>query len=146
VARKPLEQSEMLLLSGRPSARCLAFISIGQVSLFAGFAVVTAAVVGGSGYVIREAHRQVAVVRSVAGLPTPPLVTPEMLQISSIALGRVPMAVINGVLVSEGAAIQLQTSGGIAILRVEKIKDGEVEFRYGREIFSVGLGATVHAR
>ena len=134
----------MLLLSRSHRFR-LAFISVGHIYFFAGFALTTAAVVGGSGYVIREAHRQVAVARSVAGLPNPPQVTAEMLKVSSIALGRTPMAVVNGSLVSEGTTLQLQTPEGTAIVRVKSITDGEVEFSYNRETISAGLGPTLHA-
>jgi hypothetical protein len=135
----------MLFPSRKIRVSRLAFISIGQVSLFAGCALFTAALVGGSGYVIREAHRQVAVARSVVGLPTPPPITPDMLQVSSIALGRAPMAVVNGGLVSEGATLQLPTTGGTALLRVAKIKDGAVEFRYSGETISVGLSPAPRA-
>src|SRR5438132_8684519 len=104
----------MLLHKGRCSAAAyyqLGFISIGQVSLFAGCALFTATVVGGSGYLIRELHRQVSVACSVAGIDapvaaTPPaVVTADMLHVSSIALGRAPIAVVNGALASEGATV-----------------------------------------
>jgi hypothetical protein len=98
---------------------------------------------GGSGYLIQELHRQAAVARAVAGLPSPPIVTGDMLQVSSIALGRTPMAMVNGTLVSEGATMQLETPQGTAVLRVKSIKDGEVEFRYGSETISVGLGPAI---
>src|SRR2546430_13631840 len=106
----------MLLLKRRCSTAAyyrLGFVSIGQISLFAGCALFTATVVGGSGYLIRELHRQVSVACSVAGLDAPiapnplPLVTSDMLHVSSIALGRAPIAVVNGALASEGDAVRL---------------------------------------
>src|SRR5713101_2059132 len=70
----------------------LGFIGVGHISWVAGAALFTAAVVGGSGYVIRELNRQIGVACEVVGLPAPApsiTITPEMLDISSIALGSV---------------------------------------------------------
>jgi len=138
----------MLLHKGRCSAAAyyqLGFISIGQVSLFAGCALFTATVVGGSGYLIRELHRQLSVAYSVASLEPPvapntlPLVTSDMLHVSSIALGRAPIAVVNGALASEDAAVPLQTGEGIVFVQVKSIRDGVVEFQYGNQTISASL-------
>src|SRR5438132_9437733 len=117
--------------------RQLAFINLGEMSFFAGFALIIATVVGGSGYLIRELHHQVVNASSAAGLPAsivpnlPPIVSADMLHVSSVALGRTPIAVVNGTFVSEGQSIQLQTPEGSAVLRVVRISDGVVEFKYG---------------
>jgi hypothetical protein len=124
----------------------LGFISIGHVSLFAGITLFTAAVVGGSGYVIRELHREVGVPTSIVGLsnlipePSPSVeITAEMLDVSSIALGRVPLAVVNGISVTEGAFLEIHTANGNASIRLTNISDGAVRFKYGNETISVNL-------
>lgn len=120
----------------------LGFVSLGHASFLAGMALFTAAVVGGSGYVIRELHRQVRVACEVAGLPAPvPVVkiTIEMLHVTSIALGHVPVAVINGAMATEGDSLKMQTPDGSATLHVMRIRDGVVQFKYGDQTISVNL-------
>jgi hypothetical protein len=120
----------------------LGFVSVGQISFLAGMALFTAAVVGGSGYVIRELHRQVGIAWEVAGLPAPvPVVkiTTEMLHVTSIALGHVPVVVINGAMATEGDSLKMQTPDGSATLLVMRIRDGVVQFKYGDQTISVNL-------
>ena len=124
----------------------LGFIGVGHISWVAGAALFTAAVVGGSGYVIRELNRQIGVACEVVGLPAPApsiTITPEMLDISSIALGSVPVAVINGAPITEGTTLMVQTSEGTALLRVTAIRDGTVQFKYGGQPFSANLRQAV---
>jgi hypothetical protein len=144
----------MLLLARSKGERLAAFVSIGQLSFFAGVTLLTAFVVGGSGYLIRELHRQVRVACSVAGLPAsiapaapPPVVTADMFHVSSIALGRPAVAVVNGAIVSEAALVQLPTPDGNVLLRVQKIRDGAVDFSYAGQTISVNLGPSpAHSR
>jgi hypothetical protein len=120
----------------------LGFVSVGHIGFLAGMALFTAAIVGGSGYVIRELHRQVGIAREVAGLPAPaPVIeiTAEMLHVSAIALGHVPVAVINGAMATEGDSLKMQTPDGIATLRVTRIRDGVVQLKYGDQTISVNL-------
>ena len=139
----------MLLLVWRKRQRAAAFTSIGQVNFIAGVTLFTAFVVGGSGYLIRELHRQAGAAWSASGLPESvkpaiamPVVTEDMLHISSIALGKNPVAIVNGAFVSEGASVQLSTTDGNVQLRVQKIRDGAVDFRYVKHTISVNLGIT----
>ncbi|HYR22222.1 MAG TPA: hypothetical protein VEP30_04755 [Chthoniobacterales bacterium] len=139
----------MLLLARSKGGRLSAFISVGQVSFLAGVTLFTAFVVGGSGYLIRELHRQVGVAWSAAGLPAslapaapPPIVTSDMLHVSSIALGRAPVAVVNGRIIGEGASVTLETPEGSATLRATSIVDGAVRFRYGSQTISANLRQT----
>jgi hypothetical protein len=132
----------------RSRATRLAFVSPGQVTFFAGITLLTAFVVGGSGYLIRELHRQAGAAWSAAGLPaalapavTKPIVTSDMLHVSSIALGREPIAVVNGVIVSQGVSVQLQLPEGNAVLQVARIRDGAVDFRYLDQTISVNLSS-----
>ena len=122
-------------------------MSISNVSLFAGIVLCTATVVGGSGYLIRELHRQVGVDSSVVGLPNPipepsssVEITADMLHVSSIALGRVPLAVVNGTPIAEGGSLEVQTASGNATLRVTSIIDGAVRFKSGSQTISANLG------
>ena len=128
----------------------LGFVSVGNVSLFAGIALCTATVVGGSGYLIRELHRQAGLATSLAGLPNPipepsPLVeiNEEMLHVSSIALGRVPLAFVNGTLITEGGSLEVETARGNATLQVTSIVDGAVRFKYGSQTISANLRQAV---
>ncbi|HEX4638746.1 MAG TPA: hypothetical protein VH170_04605 [Chthoniobacterales bacterium] len=138
----------MLLLARPRGERLAAFISIGQVNFVAGLTLLTAFVVGGSGYLIRELHRQAGAAWVATGLPqsaapavAQPIVTDNMLHVSSIALGRTPIAVVNGALVSEGASVQLSTPDGNVFLRVGKIRDGAVDFHYAGKVLAVNLAA-----
>lgn len=124
----------------------LGFVSISNVTLFAGIALCTATFVGGSGYLIRELHRQVAGASALAGLPAPTVeqspsieITAEMLHVSSIALGRVPLAIVNGTSITEGASLEINTAGGKATLRVTGIVDGAVQFKCGSQTISASL-------
>jgi hypothetical protein len=128
----------------------LGFVSISNVSVFAAVALCTATVVGGSGYLIRELHRQVGVASSAVGLPNPipepsPSVeiTAEMLHVSSIALGRLPLALVNGRPITEGGSLEVQTTSGNATLHVTSIIDGTVRFKYGNQTISANLRQAV---
>ena len=127
----------------------LGFVSIENVSLFAGIALCTATLVGGSGYLIRELHRQVGVASSLVGVPNPIQepspsieITAEMLHVTSISLGRVPLAVVNGTPITEGESLQVQTTNGNATLRVTNIIDGTVRFTYGTQSIAANLRET----
>jgi len=71
--------------------------------------------------------------------PTPPAwaagkivpIFPEMLRVSSTAMGKVPLAIVNGKRVAEGDWIDVTTDKGVATLVVDKIDDGVVHFRNG---------------
>ena len=143
----------MLLVARPKGARIRAFTGMDQVTFVAGITLFTAFVVGGSGYLIRELHRQAGVAWSATGLPQSlapevarPIVTEEMLHVTSIALGRSPIAVVNGAFVTEGATIQLSMPEGNVSLRVQKIRDGAVDFRYGGKTICANLGAASHSR
>jgi hypothetical protein len=130
----------MLLLGFRGFRRTnkRAFVSFGHLGLMAAVALGTASVVGGSGYLIRELHRQAGVASAAVGLtPADPTnfipVSSDMLKVSSIALGRSPVAIVNGVEVGEGGTINVQTPNGTATLRVVSIRDGFIQFKNGEQ-------------
>lgn len=138
----------MLLLGFRGFRRMnrRAFVSIGHLGLMAAVALGTASVVGGSGYLIRELHRQVGIASAVVGLPAPPVdptvlipISADMLKVSSIALGKTPAAIINGVPVGEGGMVNIQTPNGIAAVRVVRISDGMVQFQHGEQTLVANL-------
>lgn len=130
----------MLLLGFRGFRRAnrRAFVSLSHLGLMAGVALITATLVGSSGYLIRELQREAGVASAVVGLPTssvdPSLLVPvsvDMFKVSSTALGRTPVAIVNGTPAVEGGMVHLQTTNGVASVRVSSIRDGVVEFKYG---------------
>jgi hypothetical protein len=132
----------MLLLGFRGFRRAnrRAFVNVSHLGLMAVVALATATIVGGSGYLVHEFHRQTAVASQVVGLRSssadPSLlvpVSPDMLKVSSIALGRNPVAIVNGAAVGEGGIVHLQTTNGVAAVRVVSIRDGAVQFQYGEQ-------------
>jgi len=136
----------MLLLGFRGFRRAnkRAFVSVSHLGMMAGIALATATVVGGSGYLIKELHRQAGVAKAVVGLaPVDPTtvvpVSSDMLKVSSIALGRTPVAIVNGVAVEEGRIIRVRTTNGVAAVQVDRIRDGVVEFKYGEQTILADL-------
>lgn len=136
----------MLLLGFRGFRRInkRAFVSISHLGLMAGIALATATVVGGSGYLVAELHRQAHVAKAIVGLaPIDPAtvvpVSSDMLKITSIALGRSPIAIVNSVAVSEGGIVKIQTSKGTANVQLVRIQDGLVQFQYGEHPIFVNL-------
>src|SRR5690242_21818972 len=108
----------MLLLGfrGFRQANKRAFVSVSHLAMMAAIALATATVVGGSGYLIRELHRQAGLAKAIVTLPsssidlaTSTLLPSDLFKVTSIALGKNPVAIINGVAVGEGGTIQVQT-------------------------------------
>ncbi len=138
-----------MLLPGRGrfgTTNTRAFVSFSHIGLMAGVALLTATVVGGSGYLIRELHRQAGVASSIVGLPPPTIdpsllvpVSSDMLKVSSIALGRTPVAIVNGIAVTQGGTVQVHTTNGTADLHVVSIRDGVVQFKYGDQTIFANL-------
>lgn len=117
-----------------------AFVSFSHLPLMAGVALATATILGGSGYLIREWHHQTSVASALVGLPAssadPSLLVPissDMLKVKAIALGWTPVAIVNGKTVGEGEIVHIQTTNGVAAVRVVSIRDGVVQFRYGEQ-------------
>ena len=136
----------MLLLGFRGFRRAnkRAFVSISHLAMMAGIALATATVVGGSGYLIQELHRQAGIAKAVVGLaPADPTVvrpvTSDLLKVSSIALGRTPIAIVNGIAVGEKGVVRVQTVNGMAEVQVTRIADGVVQFKYGDQIIFANL-------
>jgi hypothetical protein len=72
---------------------------------------------------------------------TAPLVpiTPDMLHVTSIALGDVPLTIVNGKRLGEGDSLAVTTPLGTATLRIVLIQDGLVRFRHGGETIDVKM-------
>lgn len=68
-------------------------------------------------------------------------VKPEMLHVSSIALGNPRLTIVNGKRLAEGDWLVVQTPLGAASVRVIQIEDGVVRFRHGGETISAKLQA-----
>jgi hypothetical protein len=54
-----------------------------------------------------------------------------MLKVSSIAMGKTPLVIVNGQRLAPGDWLDVKTERGVATLVVEKIEDGAVHFRNG---------------
>jgi hypothetical protein len=116
--------------------------NLGRISLIIGIGLSITLFVWASGYVIREAYREIGVpepattthTESPVGTPVL-LVTADMLHVSSIALGKVRLAVVNGQELIEGDSLKVKTPAGDAMVCATRIKDGIVRFEYrGRTI------------
>jgi len=123
-----------------------AFVSFSHIAFMAGLALFTATVVGGSGYLIRELHRQAGLASAIVGLRAPAIdpsllvpISSDMLKVTSIALGRTPVAIVNGVAVTQGGLVQVHTTNGTADLHVLSIRDGVVQFKYGDQTILTNL-------
>jgi hypothetical protein len=68
---------------------------------------------------------------------------PDMLHVTSIALGDVPLAIVNGKRVAEGDWVALPTAAGPVSVQVAKIEDGVVHFDYGQQTIDAKLVAAV---
>ena len=66
-------------------------------------------------------------------------VSPEMLHVSSIALGTPRLTIVNGKRLAEGDWLVITTPLGAASLRLTQIEDGFVRFRHGGETISAKL-------
>jgi hypothetical protein len=71
----------------------------------------------------------------------PGSVTAEMLHVTSIALGDLHLAVVNGKRLAEGESLLVATPAGVATLRVASIEDGVVHFDYGGQLIDAKLAA-----
>jgi hypothetical protein len=54
-----------------------------------------------------------------------------MLKVSSIAMGKTPLAIVNGRRLAVGDWLDVKTDRGVATVVVEKIEDGAIHFRNG---------------
>jgi hypothetical protein len=86
---------------------------------------------------------------SVAPSTTPPSwatgtiipVFPEMLKVTSVAMGRTPLAIVNGQRLATGDWLEVKTDRGVATLVVQKIDEGVVHFRNGDMTIDARLGS-----
>jgi hypothetical protein len=66
-------------------------------------------------------------------------VNPEMLHLSSIALGNPRLTIVNGKRLAEGEWLVISTPRGDASVRIIQIEDGLVRFKHGGETMSAKL-------
>jgi hypothetical protein len=79
---------------------------------------------------------------AVAEAPTALVsVKAEMLHVTSIALGELHLAVVNGKRLAEGESLLVATPAGVATLRVTSIEDEVVHFDYGGQWIDAKLAA-----
>lgn len=128
--------------SGLSSAR--------RIALIGGIILLFLLLAGGVTYWIRAERYPVVVTIGVPdrGASQDPLgkragplvpVNPEMLHVSSIALGNPRLTIVNGKRLAEGDWLIVSTPVGAASVRCVQIEDGIVRFRHGGETLSAKL-------
>ena len=134
--------------------------NLGRIAVVVGAALLIAVLVWASGPLIEMAHHEIGMPESrptepsrIAStkLPTPtptPVtsvtsITSDSLHVSSIALGAVRLACVNGQILRENDALKIKTQSGDAILRVAQIEDGIVHFEYGSQLIHARMASSV---
>ena len=127
--------------------------NLGRISLIVGVGLSIALFVWTSGYVIRWAHLEIGspepatVTSAESPAPSPALsVTADMLHISSIALGKVRLAVVNGEQLKEGDSLAVITPAGRTTVCLTRIKDGIVRFEYRGRIIDAPLTRSIASK
>ena len=134
------------------AAKRATFSSARRIAVVAGIVLVLLILAAGVAYWIEWQRYPVVVTIGVpdtgtAGDPlakrTGPLVpvVPDMLHVSSIALGNPHLTIVNGKRLAEGDWLVVATSLGDASVRVIQIEDGVVRFKHGGETISAKLQA-----
>jgi hypothetical protein len=158
IARKPQPRLLQSAVSSpevqptTPPVEQRTFFSTARLALIGGIALVLILVAGGAIYWIQSERYPVVVTigvpdRGASGDPLAnrpgPLVPvkPEMLHVSSIALGNPRLAIVNGKRLAENDWLVVSTPLGAASVRVSQIEDGVVRFRHGGETISAKLQA-----
>jgi hypothetical protein len=126
------------------------FSLAGRIAVVGAIVLALIILAGGIVYWIKWQRYPVVVTIGVPGTGTTedpfakkpgPLVpiTPEMLRVSSIALGNPPLTIVNGKRLGEGEWLVVPTALGDASVGVIQIEDGVVRFRHGGETISAKL-------
>jgi hypothetical protein len=128
------------------------FSSARRIAVVAGIVLVLLVLAAGVAYWIEWQRYPVVVTIGVpdTGTAGDPLakrpgplvpVAPDMLHVSSIALGNPHLTIVNGKRLAEGDWLVVATSFGDASVRVIQIEDGVVRFKHGGETISAKLQA-----
>jgi hypothetical protein len=142
---RTVRRNRSAFLVRRRTFKCQGFASSFDITVLSGVALFALSLVGGSGYVIHRLHNELGVASKFLPLPDPSpsvTVTPDMLHVTSIALGQPRLAVVNGVELTEGQSLEVKAGDGSAILRLTSIVDGVVTFKLGGQTFSAKLCAS----
>ena len=134
------------------AARRATFSSARRIAVVAGIVLVLLILAAGVAYWIEWQRYPVVVTIGVpnTGTAGDPLakrpgplvpVAPDMLHVSSIALGNPHLTIVNGKRLAEGDWLVVATSLGDASVRVIQIEDGVVRFKHGGETISAKLRA-----
>ncbi len=89
--------------------------------------------------VVRGAALEAPVSASTSATPALFPLNADMLHVTAIALGQSRLAIVNDQRVAEGESLEVNTSAGVATVRVDKIEDGMVRFAYGNDSIEVKL-------
>jgi len=123
-----------------------------RVTIVVAVILVLSAAIGGTYHWVQSRRYPVVVTigvpdeRTAAAIQPdklPPLVPvmPDMLEVTSIAMGDPRLAIVNGKRLGEGDSLLVKTRLGAVSLRVVSIEDGLVRFRHGGETIDVKLRA-----
>jgi len=123
------------------------FFTLGRVGLIGAIVLFVLFLVG-SGHLIKQLHREAGVsetpapsaVETAAPSPTS-WITADMLRVTSISLGDIRLAVVNGKRLAEGDSLDLKTPAGVVTVRVMSIEDGVVHFVYKDQTLDAKLTA-----
>jgi hypothetical protein len=99
----------------------------------------------------RDIKRKPALSQTFSITPIPPPgageafvpITPQIVHVTSIALGDVPLAIVNGKRVAEGDWLAVTVAGREIFLQVTKIEDGVVHLVHGEQVIDARLAAAI---
>jgi hypothetical protein len=69
--------------------------------------------------------------------------TPDMFHVTSIALGDIPLAIVNAKRVAEGDWLRMTVGGKEISVQVLTIEDGLVHFGYGDQVIAAHLSPAI---
>ena len=130
---------------------------VGRSFLFVlGIIFLCALVAAGAIYWIESRHFPVVVAISPPDRPLHPdplgdrgalvPISPDMLHVTSIALGNPRLTIVNGKRLAEEDWLVVKTPNGEASVRVISIQDGFVRFKHGGETFDARLQLATEAK
>jgi hypothetical protein len=143
---KAQPHSSVVSKTERERPDSFSLLTPGRIGVIVGVAIFIGLLFG-SGNLLKHLHEEAI---GVSATPAPSimaketarpatLITAEMFRVTSIVLGEVPLAVVNGKSMAEGDSFELKTSSGVVKLRVVKIADGVVHLDHDGQMIAARL-------
>jgi hypothetical protein len=150
ISKAERETGEIITRSGIRRLKVLGFLSLSTILCVFGFVyMMERQQRGWIGLRISKAKASFATTSEAVGSAAasstaiirnkPVPVTPDMLHVTSIALGEPALAVVNGKSLAKGDSFVVATAAGNATLRVMNIEDGRVQFNYHGQLIEAKL-------